>query len=274
MPPTWPDRAWYATWLGSLVLFVYAIASSLGRRRDVRLSPELPGSTELPSYLLQEFHGMPNGYYSQRLARDYPRGFELAMLGRMQGARRRIAEHLAGCHSVLEVGAGAGLLASELLACGIQDVWGVDACAYSVQVAACQVPGARFAQGLAERLPFNEARFDGAAACFVFHELPYPQASQALQELGRVVRPGGTLTITEPSPAHLRVSLWRLISRFEISGLYYRLLSVAVYEPFLEAWLGRDLRKSLATAGFEVVEEREGIPFHEIVARRRSEALA
>lgn len=271
MPPSWPDSAWYSTLLGSFVLFLYAVASSLGRRRSVDLSPELPGGSELPSYLLQEFHGMPNGYYSRRLARDYPRGFEIAMLGRMRGARQRIAERLAGCQSVLEVGAGAGLLARELVASGVPDVWGVDACAYSVQVAALEAPRARFEQGLAERLPFSEARFDGAAACFVFHELPYQQATRALEELGRVVRPGGTLTITEPSPAHLRVSLWRLIGRLELGGLYYRLLSVLVYEPFLEAWLGRDLRGSLATAGFEVVEERAGIPFHEIVARRRTE---
>lgn len=268
LPPSWPDRAWFSTWLGSFVLLLYAIASSLGRRRAVNLSPELPGSDELPSYLLQEFHGMPNGYYSRRLAADYPRGFEMAMLGRMRGARRRIAQQLCGCSSVLEVGAGAGLLVSELVAAGAQDVWGLDACAYSVQVAARATPCARFAQGLAERLPFADARFDGAAACFVFHELPYDSATDALHELGRVLRPGGVLTITEPSPAHLRPSWWSLISRGQIAAIYYRLLSVAVYEPYLDCWLDRDLPGSLAQAGFEVLEETQGVPFHTVVARR------
>jgi ubiquinone/menaquinone biosynthesis C-methylase UbiE len=268
LPPSWPDRAWYSTWLGSLVLFLYAIASSLGRRRAVHLSPELPGGSELPSYLLQEFHGMPNGYYSRRLAADYPRGFEIAMLGRMRGARRRIAEQLSGCGSVLEVGAGAGLLASELVDAGVADVWGLDACAYSVQVASRATPAAHFEQGLAERLPFADARFDGAAACFVFHELPHDSTTDALRELARVLRPGGVLTITEPSPAHLRPSWWSLISRFQLMGIYYRLLSVAVYEPYLDCWLDRDLPGSLAQAGFQLVEEQQGIPFHTVLARR------
>lgn len=268
LPPSWPDKAWFSTWLGSLMLLLYAVVSSLGRRRAVNLSPELPGSGELPGYLLQEFHGMPNGYYSRRLAADYPRGFEIAMLGRMRGARQRIAEQLRGCGSVLEVGAGAGLLASELVASGVRDVWGLDACAYSVQVAARATPGARFAQGLAERLPFSDARFDGAAACFVFHELPYDRATDALHELGRVLRPGGLLSITEPSPAHLRRSWWSLLSRLQLSAIYYRLLSVAVYEPYLDSWLDRDLQGSLVEAGFEILEEAQGVPFHTVVARR------
>ena len=43
----------------------------------------------LPPYLLQEFHGMPNGYYSSTVAAGYARGFEVVMLGRMRALRAR-----------------------------------------------------------------------------------------------------------------------------------------------------------------------------------------
>jgi len=269
LPSAWPDARRYTSVFGSFLLMLYAIVSSLGRRRPVQLAQGLPGAEQLPPYLLQEFHGMPNGYYSQRLADDYPRGFEIAMLGQMRVARGRIAERLQACASVLEVGAGAGLLLRELKDVGVREVVGLDASAYNLKTAAEVAPGARLVQGLAEALPFAEQRFDAVCACFLFHELPAEVSAAALREFARVLKPGGLLLLTEPSPVHLRTPLWRLLATLELRAVYYRCLAVAVYEPYLEDWLQRDVSASLNAVGCDVVEERAAVPFHEIVARKR-----
>lgn len=268
LPRAWPDRDRYTSFLGSLLLMVYAIVSTFGRRREVRVAAGLPGAAQLPGYLLQEFHGMPNGYYSQRLANDYPRGFELAMLGQMRHARRRIAQRLAGRGSVLEVGAGAGLLLRELEHNDVEQIWGLDASAYNLKTASGIATRARLVQGLAEALPFPDARFDAVCACFLFHELPSEVAGRAIAELARVLKPGGLLLITEPSPAHLRTPIWRLLLTLNFRALYYRSLAAAVYEPYIDEWLDRDLSASFAANGCELVEERTGVPFHELTAQR------
>jgi ubiquinone/menaquinone biosynthesis C-methylase UbiE len=51
------------------------------------------------------------------------------------------------------------------------------------------------AQSCAEELPFADASFDAAFATLVFCSVASPQ--KAFQELRRVVRPGGTITLLE-----------------------------------------------------------------------------
>ena len=53
---------------------------------------------------------------------------------------------------------------------------GLDPSPYLLRCADARVPRARFVQGLAEQTGFADARFDGIACCFVFHELP-PRAA-------------------------------------------------------------------------------------------------
>jgi ubiquinone/menaquinone biosynthesis C-methylase UbiE len=152
---------------------------------------------------------------------------------------------------------------------GATDVWGVDPCPYALTVAAARVPGIRFTQGLAEDTGFAAGRFDGLGVCFVLHELPGVVLEQALAEFRRVVRPGGTLVIAEPSPVHVRGSWWNVVRNYGFTGAYYKGLARLVFEPFLEDWLALDLRRSLEEAGFHVTEDTSGVPFRELVAISR-----
>lgn len=49
-------------------------------------------------------------------------------------------------------------------------------------------------------LPFRDAEFDGAFACCVFHHIPHDQHRKALNELRRVLKPGGLLMVYEHNP--------------------------------------------------------------------------
>lgn len=252
---------------GIYVLASGAVRSYRGVTNAVELPPTLPGR-ELPSYLLKEFHGMPNGYYSHALARNYSRGFDVVMLGKMRGARRRIARCLAGARRVIDVGCGAGALASSMREHGFPEVYGIDPCPYALQVASQEVPHVSFVQALAEDTGMPDQHFGGAGVCFVFHELPEAAADGALAELHRILEPGATLAITEPSPIHLRESVWTLLARRHWLGPWYKMLARMVYEPYLGDWLRRDLPLWMKSHGFTVVNDRHGVPFREIVARR------
>lgn len=50
------------------------------------------------------------------------------------------------------------------------------------------------------QLPFSAGRFDGAFACCVFHHIPHAQHVRALNEVRRVLKPGGLLMVYEHNP--------------------------------------------------------------------------
>jgi SAM-dependent methyltransferase len=51
-----------------------------------------------------------------------------------------------------------------------------------------------------ERLPFEDAEFDGAFACCVFHHIAHDRHGQVLSEIRRVLKPGGLLMVYEHNP--------------------------------------------------------------------------
>jgi SAM-dependent methyltransferase len=239
LPDAWTDRE-AAGWRGVWRLLQSAF---LGRHTRVELPEALPLAVEIPRYALQEFHNVPNGNYSKRLTRGYATGFDLAMLGTMDPARRRMARSLAGCRAVLDVGCGGGASTQALVEQGIAEVWGLDPSPYLLRHADASVPGARFVQGLAERTGFADERFDGVACCFVFHEIP-------------------------PAAEQYRLGALRLARRHGLRALYFRLLARAVHEPFAEAWHRRDTCAWLADHGFDVLEDRTGVPLRTLLCRR------
>ena len=58
----------------------------------------------------------------------------------------------------------------------------------------------------AQRLPFRDGAFDGAAATFVFCSVPDPVAG--LEEVNRVVRPGGKVDLLEHVRSGFGVAAW------------------------------------------------------------------
>lgn len=264
LPQAWPDVALERGLREALGV----LGAVFRRRRRVRLPADLPGADILPGYLRLEFHHLPNGFYSKRLAAGYVRGFDALMLGHMRRLRARVAAALAGGRVVADVGCGAGGLAAALVAAGVPSVWAVEPSPYLLQLAARRVPGVRCVQGLAERTGFADGQCDGVGLTYVLHELPPRAADAALAELRRVLRPGGRLAFGEPSPRQYVGTAGALLREAGVAGLWYLAMARLVYEPFVAQWHRRDLPRWLAAGGFRVLEHDDGIPSRVVVAER------
>jgi SAM-dependent methyltransferase len=97
-----------------------------------------------------------------------------------------------GCRSVLEVGCGAGRDGRLLRDAGLAYV-GID---LSTQAArTCRTIGLPAVEGSATRLPFGPGTFDAAWSMSTLMHLPGDGFTRAVDELHRVVRPGGLVEI-------------------------------------------------------------------------------
>lgn len=105
--------------------------------------------------------------------------------------------------NILEVGCASGYIACGL-APRVGRYVGVDITAMPILVARkMNLPNAEFEQADGAKLPFTDGRFDAAFACDVFSNFPsFAEAQPLLQEMVRVVRPGGHImaaSITDAS---------------------------------------------------------------------------
>jgi ubiquinone/menaquinone biosynthesis C-methylase UbiE len=92
---------------------------------------------------------------------------------------------------VVDVASGTGLVAAELVSRGCFVV-GADVSEAMCRKARERVPGASFVLGRAEELPFEDASFDAGTCAQSFH---WFDQKRALEEMLRVVRPGGIVAI-------------------------------------------------------------------------------
>ncbi len=272
-PPNWASIDLPATWpddleLNTLPDLRFLMSKVFGARKLVEIPLDMPGRDLVPRYMLQEFHNLPNGYYSRSLTRGYVRSFDTIMLGAMKSARDRVAETLKGVDSAIDVGCGGGRVAQSMIERGIGDVWGLDPSPYLLKQASDEVAHVKFVQGAAEKIPFPDQRFGGIGICFLLHEIPPKHASIALKEFHRVLKPGGLVSIAEPSPVQMAESSISLFRKYGWKGPYFKLLARFVYEPFVEAWHKRDLKKWFQEHGFELVDDNVGMPLRHTVARK------
>jgi ubiquinone/menaquinone biosynthesis C-methylase UbiE len=113
---------------------------------------------------------------------------------------------------LLDVGCGTGALLHRLSRSHSPSrLSGVDPVPEMLAVARRRLPPeVELRDGWAERLPFEADRFDVVVSCNMFHYIRDP--ALALREMGRVLRPGGRLVITDWCDDYLacRVCDWYL----------------------------------------------------------------
>ena len=96
---------------------------------------------------------------------------------------------------LLDAGCGAGTAMAVLQP--IHSVIGTDV---SLPMLQRVTPGGRVAATEPFELPFTDHRFDVAFAFCVYHHIAPAERARHLRELGRVVRPGGLVSIFEHNP--------------------------------------------------------------------------
>jgi SAM-dependent methyltransferase len=118
---------------------------------------------------------------------------------------------------VLDVGAGPGALAAELVRrLGPAGVCAVEPSASFAAAVARRLPGVDVRRATAEQLPFPAGVFDVAMAQLVVHFMADPVAG--LREMGRVTRPGGTVAASVWDHASDRSPLaafWRAVRELD-----------------------------------------------------------
>ncbi len=265
LPDAWPDQLNYAsplTWMRLLR------RSRQRKHHRVELPHALVGSEKIPAYALLEFHGLPNGNYSNSIARGYARSFDHVMLGTLMQARREVAQSIGAVNAALDIGCGAGAMIRAVQSAGVKRVAGVEPSPYLLQLAAETTEDVQLHQGVAESLELSDASQDAVTACFVFHELPPARTREAFAEIFRVLRPGGRLAFIEPSRHQWNWSWSKLFARYGWKGLYFRLLARLVKEPFVEAWHATNVAAELHAAGFSLESDDESCPLRVVFAKK------
>jgi ubiquinone/menaquinone biosynthesis C-methylase UbiE len=125
-----------------------------------------------------------------------------------------------------------------------QHVTGLDASPRSLQRAQHNVPQAIYVEAFAEAMPFPDQSFDLVHTSVALHEMAPAQLQQILQEVHRVLQPGGWFVLIDFHQASHPIFL---------PGLY---LFLAVFETET-AWqlLRMDLVDNLKRLGFAPVQQ-------------------
>ncbi|NET06599.1 MAG: class I SAM-dependent methyltransferase [Symploca sp. SIO2B6] len=141
---------------------------------------------------------------------------------------------------VLDLCCGSGQ-ATRFLVKLSQDVTGLDLSPLSIQRAQRNVPQAKYVEGLAEQMPFPDQQFDLVHVSVALHEMTPSVLRQILQEVYRVLKPGGTLAMVDfHKPTNF--IFWPGLS------VFMWLFETETAWQFLEA----DLMGLLKELGFEV----------------------
>jgi len=97
---------------------------------------------------------------------------------------------------ILDLCCGSGQ-ATQVLWQYSQNVTGLDASPLSLQRAKNNVPEAEYVQAFAEEMPFGDDTFDLVHTSVAMHEMTPQQLRQILQQVYRVLKPGGIFTLID-----------------------------------------------------------------------------
>jgi len=118
---------------------------------------------------------------------------------------------------ILDLCCGSGQ-STKFLVAGADDVTGLDISPVSLARAAHHVPQAKYVEGLAECMPFADQQFDLVHTSVALHEMSAEQLQAILQEIDRVLKPGGKFILADfhqPTNPLFLPGLWLFLWLFE-----------------------------------------------------------
>jgi ubiquinone/menaquinone biosynthesis C-methylase UbiE len=139
--------------------------------------------------------------------------------GKLRWARRvkMLSGHLKPKLTVLELGCGTGSFTRDL-AQSEADIVAIDVSPELLEIAKadCSAPNVRFEIQNAYALTYSDATFDSVVGSSVLHHL---EIEEALREIYRVLKPGGTIYFTEPNMLNPQIAVQKNV-------------------PWIKRWLG------------------------------------
>ncbi|WP_071191875.1 class I SAM-dependent methyltransferase [Trichormus sp. NMC-1] len=100
---------------------------------------------------------------------------------------------------ILDLCCGSGQ-ATQFLVNSSQNVTGLDASPLSLQRACKNVPNATYVEAFAEDMPFADNLFDVVHTSAALHEMHPEQLRKIIQQVYRVLKPGGVFTLVDFHP--------------------------------------------------------------------------
>jgi ubiquinone/menaquinone biosynthesis C-methylase UbiE len=148
---------------------------------------------------------------------------------------------------VLDVGCGTGML-HRLISGAVGELHGADVSGLSIEIAREHNPTVQYKTYDGQALPYAEASFDCAFAICVLHHVPVEQWAAFLEDMIRVVRPGGLVLLVEHNPlnpatqwvvktckfdanAHM-VKPWTLRRLLKSAGVEHPSVKHVLFTPF------------------------------------------
>jgi SAM-dependent methyltransferase len=173
-------------------------------------------------------------------------------------ARRRLGSPKS--LSFLDVGCGVGLT-DQHLESAVGSLHGIDVAEGAVERAVERNPWAEYAVYDGSAAPFDDERFDLTFAICVLHHVAPAGWSRFVEELARVTKRGGLVTVIEHNPLNP-------LTRLAVSRCEFDEDAVLLSQ--------RQMRKLLATAGLTLADARyiAFFPWRGSVLRRAENRLA
>lgn len=243
-------------YLESVPRFLLDVPSVLARLRasDHRDLPRGVDLGDYPAYYRRNFHWQTDGYFSRHSAMLYDLGVEFLFVGCADVMRRQaLAEVLrqrpARTVRLLDVGAGTGrFLAQAAASLPGSTLVGVELSPWYARFAEEQwarnqsTRAPRMVVANAEALPFPDRSFDVVTSIFLLHELPRRVRRTVLEEMRRVLVPGGLLVLEDAAQPTDSPELAPALGQF----------SKDMHEPFFRDYLEDDLAELLGALGLSV----------------------
>jgi len=127
--------------------------------------------------------------------------------GRIRWARRvkMLSSHLKPGMTVLELGCGTGSFTRELARSGAE-VFAIDVSPELLEIANanCSAPNVQYQIQNAYALTYSDATFDSVVGSSVLHHL---EIEEALRKIYRVLKPRGTILLTEPNMLNPQIAI-------------------------------------------------------------------
>ncbi|MEM8924821.1 MAG: class I SAM-dependent methyltransferase [Actinomycetota bacterium] len=214
---------------------------------------------EFPAYYRMPFHSVPGGWLSEAAATGDRAAMEAiyaeAHPERSLGIRRELAALVPDdARVVVDIGSGSGdgpaAVAERLPEA---DVIGIEASPFMLVAGQTQHAGLanlELRQGFGEDTDLADGMADAVTITLVLHECPDPIKERLLATAHRLLRPGGTLILSDTPNDDLD---------------HFR----GFYEPYRLQWRSFDPDAALATAGFvDIQRNNVAPPLWTSVARR------